>query len=449
MNRIGAGLRAAAVALAAAPLFAACSSMLDNQVAGSRAEPAGSNGTVSFMTFDVIGTSISAGIQSGGINDSTQREGYAYQLALAMGLTPGANWFYPSFRLPGCPAPFTNPLTGARVGGASAAACATRDPLSARANMNNTGIPSLRAAQALDITNLAFPATDTLKLAQFITGSISPVNMVMRQNPTFVIVEIGANDVLGAATRGDPALLTPLAGFTASITAIADSLDSLNPRPSVAMMNIPNITSLPHFTKASALYCLNTGLCPGVPATPPFNSPLFNIGASCAPTGFPGGGPGDTYLLTFPATGAIVSTLAAARAAKIDCTNDSALVAVAGPPAVPTVSAGATINPTEYATISAAVNSFNTAIGTLATARGYALVDANAALAALTTCTPGQTTPCLPFVPSFTTPSTLFGPVFSLDGIHPNKAGHRIIAQIFAAAINAKFGTTLVRALAW
>jgi lysophospholipase L1-like esterase len=117
---------------------------------------------------------------------------------------------------------------------------------------------------------------------------------------------------------------------------------------------------------------------------------------------------------------------------------------VAGPPAVPTAPAGATINPAEYATISASVTSFNTAIASLATARGYALVNANAALAALPTCTPGQATPCLPFVPSFTTPSTLFGPAFSLDGIHPNKAGHRVIAQLFAAAINTTFGTTLV-----
>lgn len=441
MNRLGAGLRAAAVTLAVAPLFSACSSMLDDQTIGTRGVPSGG---AMFSTYAVIGTSISAGIQSGGINDSTQREGYAQQLALAMGLTPGTDWAYPSFRHPGCPGPYTNPLTRARVGGPTAPPCSFRDPASFRENMNNVGIPSARAVHALDLLNFTFPATDSLKLAQFITGSISPVNMVMRQAPTFVIVELGANDVLGAATGGDPALLTPVAVFKASMTAIADSLDLLASGPNVAMMNVPGITSLPYFTRASALYCLNTGSCPGVPATPPFNSPLFNISASCAPTGLPGGGPGDTYLLTFPATGAVVNTLAAARAAKVDCTNDSTLVAVAGPPAVPTARAGETINPTEYATISASVTSFNAAIDTLAKARGYALVNANAALAALPTCTPGQTTPCLPFVPNFSTPSTLFGPVFSLDGIHPNKAGHRIIAQLFAAAINTTFLTGLV-----
>lgn len=433
MNRFGAGLRAAAIVLAVAPLFAACSSMLDDQTVGAKSAPAGG---AQFATFAVIGTSISAGIQSGGINDSTQREGYAQQLARAMGLTPGVDWFYPSFQGFGCPAPLTNALAGSRVGGASAAACGTRSAASARVNMNNTGIPSLRAAQALNLTNLAFPATDTLKLAQFITGSISPVNMVMRQIPTFVVVEVGANDVLGASTRGDTTLLTPVAGFTATITAIADSLDLISPKPNVAMMGVPNVTVIPHFTRASVLWCLKTGLCPGVPATVPFSLASFTINNNCAPAAAVPGAVGDTYLLTFPTLGAVVSVLSAGRLASIDCVTDQTLIAVAAAPAAPSVSAGATINSVEYPVIVGRTTALNTAISTLATARGYAYVDANAALAAQAA--------NIPPIPSFTTPTQLFGTLFSQDGVHPNKAGHRILAQAFAAAINTKFGSTLV-----
>src|SRR5438132_12971402 len=109
MNRRPA-LRLATFVVAAAPLFAACSSMLDDQTIGTKAAPAGGS---LFSTYAAIGTSIGAGIQSGGINDSTQREAFTTQLAVAMGLAPGVNWFYPSFNAPGCPAPLSNALTGA------------------------------------------------------------------------------------------------------------------------------------------------------------------------------------------------------------------------------------------------------------------------------------------------------------------------------------------------
>jgi len=426
MNRIGAGLRAAAVVFAAAPLFAGCASMLDDQTIGTRGAPSAG---AEFAVVANIGTSLSAGFESGGISDSTQQEGPMYQLALGMGLTPGVNWFYPSLLEPGCPAPYTNPLTGARVGGATATGCVTRDRTSARPYMSDVAIPGLRAAQAIDVTRVDFPATDTLKLTQFITGGMSPLTMAMRQHPTFVTVEVGANDVLGGATRGDTTLLTSAASYTASITAIADSLDSLNPKPGVAIANVPNVTAIPFFTRASVLFCLKTGACPGVPATLPYSSPLFTVDVSCAPNA--AGGIGDTYLLTFPATATVTAVLAGGGAGNLNCATDVATVTTAAG----TGPAGATINSVEYAAITARVAAFNAAVSSLATARGYALVDLDATLA-------GQAAQ-VPPIPLFTTPSALFGPLFSLDGVHPSKAGYKLLAQAFATAINAKYGTTI------
>src|SRR5260221_4556053 len=129
--------RLAAVA-AATLLAAACS--LDNQTMGVRSAPAGGS---QFAVVANIGTSLSSGFQSGGINDSTQRQGPMYQLALAMGLTPGVDWNYPAFAGFGCPAPLTNPLTGARVGGVTAAYCGTRK-LPAPTFVSNLAIPGLR-----------------------------------------------------------------------------------------------------------------------------------------------------------------------------------------------------------------------------------------------------------------------------------------------------------------
>jgi lysophospholipase L1-like esterase len=434
--------RAAALILAVAPVLAACSGMVTDDKMGTAVTTL-PNGSVDFIRYAAIGTSLGAGIESGGILDSTQRETYTYQLALAMGLTPGANWFYPSLGYPGCPAPYTNILTGARLNGASATGCALRASGSSRPYESNTSIPSLRAYQAIKVDSLnpAWAASDTLKLAQFMTGSISPVTMVVQQGATFVTIEVGGNDVLAAATRGDTTFLTPVAAFTSAITAISDSLTAYG-ITDAAMANIPNVTSIPHFTAATVLFCLKTGACPGIPATLPYSSPLFTVDASCAPNAV--GGIGDNYLLPFPTTGAITNTLAASRAAKVDCARDSALVAVAATPLVATVPAGATINALEFAAISARVTALNGAIQTLATSKGYALADLNAALAAVPTCTtPSTPAVCKPAIPFFTAPSVLFGPVFSLDGVHPTRLGYRLMAQTFAAAINAKYGSTL------
>src|SRR5689334_6412955 len=72
-------------------------------------------GGAMFQRYVAMGNSITAGVQSGGINDSTQRQSYAVLVAAAMGGDP---FYYPRLNPPGCPPPYTNIFTGARVGGA-------------------------------------------------------------------------------------------------------------------------------------------------------------------------------------------------------------------------------------------------------------------------------------------------------------------------------------------
>src|SRR4051794_11953680 len=63
-----------------------------------------------FTSYVALGNSITAGYQSAGINDSTQRQSYALLLATAM----NTRFAYPSLLSPGCPPPLSNLLTGAR-----------------------------------------------------------------------------------------------------------------------------------------------------------------------------------------------------------------------------------------------------------------------------------------------------------------------------------------------
>jgi lysophospholipase L1-like esterase len=94
----------------------------------------------------------------------------------------------------------------------------------------------------------------------------------------------------------------------------------------------------------------------------------------------------------------------------------------------------------------AAVTSYNTYISAQAAARGYVYIDPNALFAAL----PPGAIPAFPNVPAagnspafaaaYATP---FGSFFSLDGVHPNAAAHRLIAQALAPAINAAYTTVI------
>ena len=435
--RRSAALRRAALVAAVVPLLAACQDALTNEKLNPRPDTAGG---ALFRQYAALGTSVSMGIQSAGINDSTQREAFPAQLAQAMGLTPGVDWFYPSLRLPGCPAPYTNPLTGARVGGAGATACALRDPASVHPFMNNVGVNAIRVAQALDITRRDFPISDTVgTLAQFATGSINPIDMVTRQHPTFITVELGANDLLRVATYGDAALMTSVDSFQAQYTRLADRLDSTG--ASVAIANVPDVTVIPFLTRGLMFYCLKNGCAPlGIPATVPYSLATFLPAANCAPSAFGPGGVGDSTMVGFPTTGGITKVLAGGGAVQLDCAAGTVLINLCAgfipPPAAlfPVL----TITPAEFAAARTRATAFNAFLQTLATSRGYAFVDLNGVLATLT----GYPTKVPPF-PQFSGPGPLFGSYFSLDGFHPSKAGQRLVAQAFAAAINAKFGTTL------
>ena len=407
---------------------------LDNQTIGPAAA---SVGGATFRGYVALGTSISAGIQSAGIDDSTQRNAFPYLLATAMGFSPNANWYYPGFTAPGCPPPYTNPLTRSRVGGGADTTCNLVSPLSVPTKQgwfNNLGVPSARIAHLLNIRDLTFPRTDTLFLAQFITGSRNPIDIVYAARPGFVTLEIGGNDVLSAATEGDSTLLTSVANFEAQFTAVADTLALIGAK--VAVTNIPNVTVIPHFSAGVILYCLKNGgaACPSPlpPATAPYNLATFVVDASCAPSA--AGGVGDSMLVTFPAIAQITGTLAAGGAATLNCATGTATVNQ-GAGFVP---AGAVVTKATVKAIVVRLLTFNAFIQAQATTRGWAFVDFNGLLTANKALIPP-----FPIFAAGPPPSVSFGPLVSLDGIHPSPAGHKAIADAFVAAINAKYGTTL------
>lgn len=422
-RRFAVAARRVLVAALVAPFLTSCwGDLVTNETIGSPAVPSGG---AMFQRYVALGTSIGTGIQSAGINDSTQRQSFVLLLARAMGHTLGTTFRYPSFTNPGCPPPFTNPLTGARVTPpgfptSTSMSCYVRAAGSVASAVNNLSIPSLRAMQVLNVGDLSFPATDTLKLAQFITGGRNPADVMDQIRPTFVTLEVGANDVLGAATRGDSTLLTDTAGFRTTFDAIAGRIAATGARAAVS--NVPDVAVIPNLSAGRWYYILKF-----VAPTPPFNSPLFTVNPSCAP------GPlaiGDSTLFPFSTTGGILKVLSGGRAATVNCALGTADTVGT---ALPVLSAA------ERKAVRQRVNELNAIIAQEVASRGWALVDLNGEL--LLQLGRGQ----IPAFPSLSTPTTtLFGPLFSLDGVHPNAAGHKLIARAFAAAINATYATSLV-----
>src|ERR1043166_6909196 len=85
-------------------------------------------GGAMFQRYVAMGNSITAGFQSGGINDSTQQQSYVALVAAKM----GSPFYYPSLTKPGCPPPIDSVFTATgvppRVGGGTAATCFLRRP---------------------------------------------------------------------------------------------------------------------------------------------------------------------------------------------------------------------------------------------------------------------------------------------------------------------------------
>jgi len=372
-----------------------------------------------FARYVSTGNSITAGFQSGGINDSTQLQSYAVLLARAM----RSPFFIPAMAKPGCPGPFINVFLQTRLGGGGPTSCALRAiPRIPPPYISNTAVPG---AEVIDIYNNFDGASNANALTTFFLGGLTQAQMLQRANPTFVTVWIGNNDVLGAATdaanAGNPALITPVATFQTRYAALLDSIEAAGPS-GVALIGVANVVApanrvgipptqlpangVPFFSYGSTYYTLDQlGQFPGT----------FTATANCAPPR------GDSVLVPFPLGGALL-----AAGGTLDCTELQ------------------TIQPAELAVFVTTVAAYNTYISGQATSRGWAYLNPNLALDSLRAL-PTQ----VAFIPNFGAPSPTpcaanpFGLAFSCDGVHPSAATHRLIANKLREAINTEYQTSI------
>jgi lysophospholipase L1-like esterase len=95
------------------------------------------------------------------------------------------------------------------------------------------------------------------------------------------------------------------------------------------------------------------------------------------------------------------------------------------------------LDPTEVTTLATTITNYNNYIQAKATAIGFAYYDPNVLFAAQ------RATGAIPPFPNLASATATFGTLFSLDGVHPSGAGHRLIANALIPVINTKYSTTL------
>jgi lysophospholipase L1-like esterase len=366
-----------------------------------------------FRSYVAIGNSITAGFQSGGINDSTQLQAYPRLLAIQMG-TP---YRYASLVLPGCPPPVANFQTQARVGtGSTGTTCLARSAASVTDVLNNVGVPDARVLDPISPSTVASNALTTI-----ILGGKTQVQRALDARPTFATIWIGANDVLQAAYTG---ILTPTPGVSNGIVStqaqfqasydlmIKQLLDSM-PGLKGVLIGVPLASSIPLMSSGALIAASPAaqGALAAVAGKPVVVNP------NCV---------GSAALITTPL---LLNMIRANQiAAQISCQPGV-------DPTDPRVGNLFVLDPTEGATLAAAINGYNTYIKSKADAIGFGYWDPNPTLTGLPA---AQKSP----FPSFA-PTNTFGTAFSLDGVHPSAEGHKIIANNLIAVINTKYGTTL------
>jgi len=362
-------------------------------------------GGAMFERYVSMGNSITAGFQSAGINDSTQKQSYAALVAGAM----GSRYYYPSLNAPGCPPPFTNIFTGTRVSGGTSTTCAFRGP-NIPPFLTNVAVPG---AEVIDgYANFPVLGTNSNALTLLMLGGRTQTQAMMDAHPTFVSVWLGNNDLLGAAEAGDTTLATDTATFRTEYANVLDSIQATGASAlliAVGLGHLANNVVVPFFSRGSTWY--------GLAAAGAFAPAPFTVAANCAPPR------GDTVLVSFPYGFTLLATAQGGTPTTLDCT---------APPVV---------EPPEVAFFVRLQLEYNAIIQGLAAAHSWAYTDSlNTTLDSLAA-VPNQFAP-FPNTSAACSGSP-FGLTFSCDGLHPNAGTQRLIARKIARAINAKYGSAI------
>ena len=456
--------------------FAACTN--DDVVPGDVPVSAG---TADFSKYVSLGNSLTAGYSDGALFKRGQEGAYTNLLAQQFAQVGGGE-----FKIPFCG---DDNLGGLLLGGTPIQG--TRLFFNGAAPVNVPGTPVTEITNLLTgpFNNMGVPGAKSYHLAApgygnvagVPTGQANPyyarfasspsariIDDAVAQNATFFSLWIGNNDVLGYATSGgagvnqlgniNPATygandITDPGVFANVYTGLVDAMTANGAKGVVA--NIPYVTTIPFFTTvpfnaipldAATATQLNAGYAAyngGLAAA--LNAGLISAEEKAKRTiTFQAGKNAvvmvDSYLTSLAALGLPSYRQATSADLMVLPSRSFIGTTVGGNPqqingvSVP-LADNWVLSKDEITEIKVAVDAYNTSIKSIAEAKGLAFVDANAVMSQVFN---GG----IRYGNYHLTASYVTGGAFSLDGVHPSARGAALIANKFAEAINAKYGST-------
>ena len=357
-----------------------------------------------FARYVALGTSNSMGVQSAGIFAAGQEAAWPAALARRAGVafTP------PLVQDPGCGPPLLPPLVsdlvlvGAFGGDLVTGVMNFCSPLRAGITLpaNSVAISGANVHDALTMTpELALaknPRVGTL-YSRVLPPGATQVTAMLAERPTFVSVELAANEVLPAST-GRIEAMTPYADWVRDYDAVLAAVKSTGAR--AVLVGLPSdAANFPSIRSSRELFNQWPALL-GLGVTVSINCYL-----SSNRLFIPG------YLLTLVSKAPTTAT----------CTNVPGTVDYV-------------LTSSDIAAINARMAQMNTYMQTKAAENGYAYFSLDAVYG-------------LP-KPAFSVTNLLFsnqpfGANISLDGVHPSSAGQALLAGAAVRSINARYGLAI------
>lgn len=380
----------------------------------------GPAGQAAFTRYVAIGTSLSMGVQSDGVVYFSQQHDWTKLLAHQA----FASFSQPLVAPPGCFSPIIAPLQLARrLSGISTStnpATSTADTLCALFGVitlptNDVAVDGANTYDALYVTPETASVEGVKRRRQYrlvLPPKTTQVTGMLKQNPTLVSVELGANEVLGVASG----LLFPKAGYRGA--AAQGTFTPINIWQPVYDQLIDSVKKtdakvlLAGVPKPNGFVSLRTGdeLYQDRAA---FQSFGVIIAPDCE-------GSDNSIFVPIKVTTAVATARATGQVQTLSCadqpgTQDNILT------------------PTDIQAVNALIDGMNSHIQSVAQANGWAYLDLAAVWAQWVT-----RRPAFSVVALFSCVSP-YGQYTSLDGVHPTSQGYQEMANAAADALNTTY----------
>ena len=261
---------------------------------------------------------------------------------------------------------------------------------------------------------------------------LTALNAAIADRPTLTTVWLGANDLLKFTFSAGQAPIDTPSQMTTDLVQIINSLKAVGSK--VVIANLPDILTLPQFTKGGATLAGTMTVFLEQVGIPSAYAPTIAANASAnIQTRY--GVTGNGYLTESGFLAAFSQCIAqfAGGTGTVNC----------NPVLDPTTAGsgtGSAYLPDALAAQVAGLNAgYNAAIAAAATQTGTPLVDIHATFVAIATA--GGVPINIPKCCSL----AFGGGLLSFDGLHPSNTGYAILANTFITTINAAYGTSIAQ----